>query len=158
MERELVSLSGCRVEACLLQDRKRFLQEVEVLAGAWDTPQWTRRGTGVPPPQSQPSMGLTWTEFCYEGPRRAGVAEEGGDLRALPSPSYLPGSPASQGPCPTACCTPSHLPKLLQGSFVARAPEGGIFHALPFSFSALLRPRQRFIPSPRLVAFGAERS
>lgn len=60
--------------------------------------------------------------------------------------------PAPAPSSPKLLLAPSSKAALLQGQ------GGDIFHALPFRLSALLRPRQRFIPGPQLMAFGAGRA
>lgn len=63
-----------------------------------------------------------------------------------------PAAPAPAPSSPKLLLAPSSKAALLQGQ------GGDIFHALPFPLSALLRPRQRFIPGPQLMAFGAGRA
>lgn len=66
--------------------------------------------------------------------------------------------------CSCSCSILSHLPKPLLSSSCKAAllPEPGRRHFSHFAFFpsrlALQRPRQRFIPGPRLVAFGAGRA
>lgn len=72
--------------------------------------------------------------------------------------------PSSLGPLPgCSCYNLSHLPKLplTPPSKAALLPEPRMRHFSCFAFfslSDLLRPRQRFIPGPRLPAFGAGRA
>lgn len=100
---------------------------------------------------------------CFHGPDLEGAVTgspgrdtrlEIGVVRGWP---VLSSPPEAQPPW-----DPSHLPKFLRlpAPSAPLLPEPGRRHfsGSAFSLSPLLRPRQRFIPGPRLLALGAGRA